>query len=130
MFLNDTYLGNIPNLLDDNRWTHLVITWDNNDPTAKQKIYKNGQLWATFNVTLSPKTPATLWLGNRYSNNEPWRGAIDEYALWNRALTPEEIAWLFQHSLQEIPEPSSWVLLAAGAIGLPGLARRLRRRKL
>ncbi|HPP51389.1 MAG TPA: LamG domain-containing protein [Thermoguttaceae bacterium] len=129
LFLNDTYLGNISNLLDDNRWTHLVITWDNSDPTAKQKIYKNGQLWATFNATLNPKTAATLWLGNRYSNNERWVGGIDEYALWDRALTPEEIAWLFQHSLHELPEPSTWALLMAGAIGLPVLGRCYRRRK-
>ena len=129
LFLNDTYLGNIPNLLDDNRWTHLVITWDNSDPDAKQKIYKNGQLWATFNATLNPKTPAMLWLGNRYSNNEPWRGAIDEYALWDRALTPEEIAWLFQHSLHELPEPSTWLLLAVGTVGLPVISQFYRRRK-
>lgn len=129
LFLNDTLIGSISNLLDDNRWTHLVITWDNSDPTEKQKIYKNGQLWATFNTTLSEKTPAMLWLGNRYSNNERWVGGIDEYALWNQALTPEEIAWLFQHSLREIPEPSTLALLAAGAVGLPVLVRGLRRRK-
>lgn len=127
LYMNDVYIGNIPNLLTDNQWTHLVITWDSSLPTEKEKIYKNGQLFATFNTALSAKTPAMLWLGNRYSNNERWYGGIDEYALWHQVLTPEQVAWLFRYSLRELPEPSTLVLLGLGGLGLAGGAVRRKR---
>lgn len=34
-----------------------------------------------------------------------WHGQLDEVALFDYALTPDEIAWLASHSLRELPPP-------------------------
>jgi hypothetical protein len=131
LYMNNTPMGTIASeLIPNNEWTHLVITWDNSLPTAKEKIYKNGSLFATFNTTLNPTSPAMLWLGNRFSNNEPWKGYLDEYALWNVALTPESINWLYQNSISTlVPEPGSIVLLLSGGMAVAMFLGRQRRRQ-
>jgi hypothetical protein len=60
----------------------------------------------------------------------PLDGRIDEVAIWNRALTDQEIAALYNGgSGMPIPEPSSAVLAATACIGLLAFARRRTRRK-
>jgi len=129
LFMNDTHLGAVDGeLIPDNEWTHLVLTWDNAATDGmREKVYKNGSLFTAFDTVLNPKSPAMLWLGNRYSNNEPWRGMIDEYALWSTALSPAQIGWLYQNSLSALPEPSTllvWSLLAGLGVGAAWRRRR------
>ncbi|MFC1805598.1 LamG domain-containing protein [Planctomycetota bacterium] len=126
LFLNNHHVGNMSSaLIAMDQWTHLGITWDNAATDGmRQKVYQNGELFWFDNDILNPASPAMLWLGNRYSNNEPWKGALDEYALWDTALTPEQMRWLAQNSALSIPEPGTMALLG---LGLVALVRRRRR---
>lgn len=37
-----------------------------------------------------------------------WRGALDEFAVFDYALSPEEVAWLYEHSLVELSLPVAY----------------------
>lgn len=74
-------------------WTHILFTWTNVDGL---KVYINGTLSAedkTGNVSENYGDPHTdLVIG---TSNRDYRhyvtGAFDEFVIWERALTPNEI---------------------------------------
>jgi hypothetical protein len=124
LYLNQTNVGNMPEwLIPEGQWTHIAIVWDDAGGTDEQQVYRNGMLAFTFNRDISAVEPALIFLGNRYSRASGWQGQIDEFAMWDHALTAEEVAWLSRHSVSEIPEPATLVLLAGG------LVAALRRRR-
>ena len=62
------------------------------------------------------------------SDNEFFRGEIDEYGYWTSALSGDNIEWLSQNSLATvIPEPSTLTLAALGLLALLGFTRRRRK---
>lgn len=132
LYINNTPMpGALPNeLLPQNEWTDLTITWDNSLASQNVKVYKNGALAYYFDILIgAAPAPEFIFLGNRFSLNEPWVGGIDEFSLWDRALTLDEAGWLYQNSLRDgeflvIPEPGTLALLG---IGFAGLAARRRR---
>jgi hypothetical protein len=79
------------------RWTHVVVTWDgiNNSESGRARLYfdaeyqeASGIIREKFNWDVSK---ATVRLGTG-----PFVGLIDDLALFNRALTSEEIRALFE----------------------------------
>jgi transcription elongation factor Elf1 len=74
--------------LDENKWYHLAAGWDG----SQLFIYINGELEGTASVSGSPDfSGGSWWIGgdarlNRYSDT-----TIDEIAIYNRTLPPEEI---------------------------------------
>jgi hypothetical protein len=79
------------------RWTHIVVTWDgiNDSQRGRARLYFNaeyqeasGIIREHFNWDVSK---ATIRLGTG-----PFVGLIDDLALFNRALTPEEIRALYE----------------------------------
>jgi hypothetical protein len=79
------------------RWTHVVITWDglNNSQNGRARLYfdaeyqeASGIIRERFNWEVSK---ATIRLGTG-----PFVGLIDDLALFNRPLTPEEIRTLYE----------------------------------
>jgi len=102
-YLNNTSIGTpAGNLIPVGEWTHVALVWDSADPVAKQKIYKNGALFQTFNVSVSAVSPAEVFLGSRMSKTEGWSGKIDEYAHWDVALSADHVAWLAQNSVRSL----------------------------
>ncbi len=81
------------------QWTHVVWTYDADQPQGGLKLYINGALSQTWDETATVQT-----------NDKPLRlqapGAIDELKLYQRTLTAEEIVAEF-----EAPEKSFGKLL-------------------
>jgi hypothetical protein len=78
------------------RWTHVVVTWEglNNSQNGRARLYfdseyqeASGIIHERFNWEVSQ---ATIRLGTG-----PFVGLIDDLALFNRPLTPEEIRTLY-----------------------------------
>jgi RNA polymerase sigma factor (sigma-70 family) len=91
------------NKVADGRWHHVVTTFDG----TSEVIYVDGQAagWKTWpQPGRAGPTDYNLVIGcNRSDFDESdndlgvsFRGLIDEPMMWNRALSPEEVAALFQ----------------------------------
>ena len=83
-----------------NHWYHIVATYDNDTETFK--IFVNGQEHASKQVpgfgAIGSNTK-NLFLGS-YRDAAYWlEGREDELAIWNRALTPAEIAQLYNNGV-------------------------------
>ena len=84
-----TYTGKTPTT----RWTwhHAVLVRAGD--TAR--IYLDGQLQIESQIA-APRTVQNLYLGGRHDNQSNWEGRLDETAVFERALTAEEVKALFK----------------------------------
>jgi len=77
-------------------WTHLVMTFDG----TTHKLYINGVLAESRLAGIKLNTSGTSGISIGESNQAngywfPFNGKIDDFGLWNRALTDSEIYYLF-----------------------------------
>ena len=81
-------------------WHHIVFQQDN----GLQKLFLNGELIETLEASRNPQlNDRLLDIGFSSSTNRGFvAGAMDEIALWKRALTEQEIQYIYN---QEEPEP-------------------------
>ncbi|WP_117208086.1 beta-L-arabinofuranosidase domain-containing protein [Allorhizocola rhizosphaerae] len=89
---------NVPGQLPLNQWTHVAVTLSAGTGT----VYLNGQVAANnTGITLTPAQigPGNNWVGRSQYNDPALNAAVDEFHVFNRALTPAEVA-----SLLESPE--------------------------
>ncbi|MFY7734900.1 MAG: LamG-like jellyroll fold domain-containing protein [Bacteroidia bacterium] len=87
-------------------WTDAVITFDN----STIKIYINGILQATTDfygtnsLTNFAQDAGSNKIGSRISSGQTgdfFNGVIDDFGIWNRALTQEEITNIYNSSLPQ-----------------------------
>lgn len=85
----------LPTPFARDRWTHVVFTFENfntGHPDGLARLYLDGRPVATVGFRQQTFTwdesQAALMLGLGYI------GLMDELAVFNRALTPEEVRWL------------------------------------
>jgi hypothetical protein len=128
-----------------NVWSHIVVVWNGISPV----MYVNGSVaddTASGVGGYNASTSATLSIGSYDDGSNPFDGSVDEFAFYQTALTPAQITNHFNTAasttpnayrntviadgaveyLQNIPEPSSALLLGLGAIGGALLKRRRR----
>jgi hypothetical protein len=77
--------------LKSNTWTHITVTYDG----VTGRIYRNGRLREEGQIPAEGFTGTAYIGGIDKHNGGFWRGMLDEVALFNRALTEEEVAQLF-----------------------------------
>jgi hypothetical protein len=92
-----------PNRVDDGKWHHIVATFDG----RLQVVYVDGKYQTKRRWDKSGRAGTSdfnLVIGCNRSNLDKkeddlgvsFRGLIDEPMMWNRALSPEEVAQLYQ----------------------------------
>jgi len=133
--------------LANNTWVHVVGVFDGAAAggTGTASIYLNGALADTHtgddtsHVGLNTNVnagqiaaigaqPSSATINPPNAFTTPFTGSVDEIAVWNRVLNPDEIAYLYNGGAGNAvaaPEPGSLAALAAAAA--PLLLRRRRR---
>jgi hypothetical protein len=81
------------------RWVHLVGTY--NASADKMNLYVDGQFQSSTTVTNGPTSnSANLYIGSYYTGNY-FDGQIDEVAIYDRALSPEEIEMMYGAKIKD-----------------------------
>lgn len=89
--------------IKENIWNHLVFSIDKN---GNGYIYINGK--KLINISDGIKylpcnsSSASLRIGGKHWDSDPefFKGKIDDFGMWNRVLTEEEIQYLFSNNFQ------------------------------
>ena len=97
-------------------WDHWMFIKEGSGPTGISSIYVNNTLFHTAPTTAAFGDIETFYVGGNGTNSiEGYLGLMDEFAVWDHALTAAERAEVFSGN---IPEPSSAALLLATCFGV------------
>ena len=86
-------------VLPQKTWRHVVVTADG----QQLQFYEDGKLVAsTPCASMAASDSVTFWFGTDAEATRVWDGRIDEVALFDRALTEEDVAALYRTAQEEI----------------------------
>ena len=90
------HITNTSNEIPNKNWAHLMFIRVNN----KYSLFINGILTDTVS-DLAQNLPTEIgWMiGNNGSTDLNFMGSLDDIAIWNRALTPQEITQLYNQGI-------------------------------
>lgn len=88
-------------------WYHVLLLI-NMQSTTMPTLYVNGiqQTITTYNQTAASSN-VRLYIGNDPSGISPFSGYIDEFRLYNKALTQDEITYIYKNIFVPITSPQS-----------------------
>jgi hypothetical protein len=116
-----------------NQWQHLVGVADG----TSLRVYLNGELVsaAPYDGTIRTLASEGLGLGDSVTSQQAslkFNGLVDDMAIWNIPLTPEQVRYQYQQGLlgvgATVPEPSTLALAAMAGIGMVVVRVRKARR--
>ena len=90
-----------PTQLEENEWYHLAATWDGDT----LEVYLDGELEVTRSVPNFPLAGESgiLAIGmTPHFGGQPFRGGIDEVAIYDRPLTADELEKVMEGSLASV----------------------------
>lgn len=90
-----------PNInTNNNQWYHYAWTMNNNSENSEYKVYQNGAEIATFyGYYPNSMSRNNLYIGrSNWKENPYFNGFIDEFRMYNRVLTPNEITTLYNYT--------------------------------
>jgi hypothetical protein len=125
-----------------NEWHHVVMVVDRESNVIRGYLNGSnegfvagggGAVVDTLVAGSSINNTLPLLLGRRSTTGAAFGGSIDDFAIWNRALTPAEVSQIHAAGLEgidlaAIPEPSSLIVAVLGFVSLLGCRRSLRNR--
>jgi hypothetical protein len=84
----------------DGQWHHLAFAYD--ETTSQMKIYKDGALYSTQSwaghgaIKMDFSKASGFYLGGRTTDwGKSFNGSVDQFRLYNKALTPAEVQSLY-----------------------------------
>jgi hypothetical protein len=101
------YNADIHNITDlsTGTWYHAVVTWANTDDVV---VYLNGLQVAKQTIGGLNTPSSVLTIAGRTGNI--WNGQVDEAAVWNRALSPTEVAEIYDYQSNSYAGPKTATL--------------------
>ena len=82
----------MPASLSYGNWSHVVVTYDG----SNAKWYKDGAFMGMSAMTGNlVQRQSSLKMGNDAANSQPYKGALDDVRIYNRALTATEVQQLY-----------------------------------
>jgi len=116
--LNVTDSGSNSSALSLNKWSHLVVTYNSSAGSNNFNTYVDGVLATSLTRTGVVGTNANaLLLGAETDSNVHWfKGTIDDVRVYNRALSADEVADLYQMGTVTV-NASTNALNASGLVG-------------
>ncbi len=83
--------SNVGTYFEDGVMHHLVITWTGSVTT----FYLDGSNIGSGSYTRAVYNDGSFQIGQRTANDQPWYGNMDDFAIFSRALSEEEVADLY-----------------------------------
>lgn len=116
---NDRFF--ILGLFEDEEWIHIAIVFDGaKSPSERVSVYVNGEHNYTYGDA-SPVIPnynSDLYIGQAPGAGlDPFKGSLDDFAIWNVALSPSEIRLIYDRQKQEYSGIYTSNVIDLGATG-------------
>jgi four helix bundle protein len=110
-------------LMQLNKWQHVVLTWDGSTNASNVHIYVNGVEAGYLTTTNGAgnrvdDSVGKLIIGNNLPTTTTWNGLIDEFRLYNRVLSAPEIQALFAGPQRTPINSSQNDILRNGLVGM------------
>ncbi len=92
----------------DGKWHHMVVAVSRSETEATMRAILDGRLVGekSFSPDIRIDNQGPLVVGNGTHRNSPWQGLIDEFAIYPRVITDEQIQQHYTAGLSAMKQPT------------------------